>query len=269
MSHFNNKTVIVTGAGVGIGYGICEAFAKAGAYVALNDIDADLAISAADKINQAVGETKVTAYPFDIADVGAIQALVDDVVARYGQLDIAVANAGLTNFGPFLDYTPEAFDRLMNVNLRGNYFTAQSAAKAMIARNVSGRILLMASVTGIQAITNLSAYGVTKAGIRMMARVLALELGQYGITVNAIAPGATVTERTLLDDPNYEENWAEANPSNRAGYVEDIVESALFLASPGARQITGHTLVVDGGWTIYSPLPEEHPELPENSAQIR
>lgn len=269
MGPFQDKIIIVTGAGVGIGYGICQAFAQAGAWVGLNDVDGDLAQSAAAKINAQVGAERVSAYGFDVADVEAIRAMVNDVSTKHGRLDIAIANAGLTNYGTFLDYTPEAFDRLLHVNLKGNFFTAQAAAKAMIAANSSGRILLMSSVTGVQAIHNLGAYGVTKAGIRMMARVLALELGQYGITVNAIAPGSTVTERTLTDDPNYAQNWAEVNPTGRAGHVADIVETALFLASPGARQITGQTLIVDGGWTIYSPVPDDHPDLPEHSSQLR
>ncbi|MBZ0305843.1 MAG: SDR family oxidoreductase, partial [Anaerolineae bacterium] len=91
----------------------------------------------------------------------------------------------------------------------------------------------------------------------------------YSITVNAICPGATLTERTRTDDPNYESNWASVNPTGRVGYVEDIVAAALFLASPQARQITGQTLVVDGGWTLNSPIPEDTPALPEESSKLR
>ena len=130
----------------------------------------------------------------------------------------------------------------------------------MIEQKLAGRILLLSSVTGVQAHRNLSAYGVTKAGIRMMAKALALELGPYGITVNAIAAGATLTERTLRDDPGYEQNWNEVAPNGRTATVEDIAAALLFLASDEARHVTGQTLVVDGGWTIYSPLPRDHPQ---------
>jgi len=266
---FTNKKVIVTGAGIGIGYAICEAFAQQGAVVGLNDIDGEVAAVAAEKINSNIGQTAVYPYSLDVGDVEAVSQMVGNFSQSHGGLDIMIANAGITNYGAFLDYTPDAFDRLMGVNLRGSYFTAQAAAKEMIVNKSAGRIVLMSSVTGDQAFPNLGAYGITKAGIRMMAKVLGLELGGYGITVNAISPGATLTERTLLDDPNYERNWAGVTPTNRVGYVEDIVAAALFLASPEARHVNGHTLQVDGGWTAQSPIPEEHPDEPEFSSQLR
>lgn len=274
MSTFTGRCVMVTGAGVGIGYALCRSFAQAGAKVVLNDLDTRLAQYAAQKINEELQTEQVVAYGFDVADVKEIRRTVDEVASRFGRLDVLIANAGITNYGTFLDYTPEAFDRLTSVNLRGSYFTAQAAARAMIAHRLAGtsnggRILLMSSVTGVQAFMNLSAYGVTKAGIRMMAKVLALELGVHGITVNAITPGATLTERTLADDPEYESNWASVTPVQRAGYVEDIVAAALFLASDNARHITGQTLIVDGGWSLQSPLPEAHPAIPEESSKLK
>jgi 3-oxoacyl-[acyl-carrier protein] reductase len=269
MSKFKDKGVLVTGAGVGIGYEICREFALEGAVVALNDINASLAAKAAAAINQEVGRQAVYAYGCDVADVAGVRAMFADFVSKIGRLDIAVANAGLTNFGEFLTYTPEAFDRLTSVNLRGSYFTAQAAARIMIEKQISGRILLMSSVTGGQAFLNLGAYGVTKAGIRHMAKVLALELGKYNITVNAISPGLIITERTVQDDPNAEANWAEVTPIGRAGHVEDTAAAALFLASPEARHISGQTLEVDGGWTTISPIPAGHPDKPEFSSQLR
>jgi glucose 1-dehydrogenase len=266
---FQDQVVLVTGAGSGIGLSLCQAFATAGAQVVLNDIDGALAQASAGRINGAIGDTRVHPYALDVADVEAVREMVQATDARFQRIDLCVANAGLTNYGSFLDYTPEAFDRLLAVNLRGSYFSAQAAARAMIARRRPGRVLLLSSITGIQAFLNLSAYGVTKAGISMMARALALELGPHQITVNAICPGATLTERTLADDPHFESNWASVTPTGRAGYVEDIVAAALFLASPSARHITGQTLVVDGGWTLQSPLPAEHPDLPAESSKLR
>ena len=139
----------------------------------------------------------------------------------------------------------------------------------MIARNLPGRIILMSSVTGVQAFPNLGAYGVTKAGIAMMARTLALELGQYGITANAIVPGITKTDRTVADDPTMETTWPAVLSTRKVGQPEDIAATALFLASPEAHQLTGQSIVVDGGWVIHSPLPADHPELPAFSSQLR
>jgi glucose 1-dehydrogenase len=269
MGRFTDKAVVVTGAGVGIGYEICRQFALEGAVVALNDINPAIAGESAAKINDELGREAVYSYAFDVADVEAIRSMFADFARKAGRLDVAVANAGLTNFGEFLTYTPEAFDRLTSVNLRGSYFTAQAAALIMIEKQISGRIVLMSSVTGGQAFLNLGAYGITKAGIRHMAKVLGLELGKYDITVNAISPGLIITERTVQDDPNAEANWAAVTPTGRTGHVEDIAAAALFLASPEARHITGQTLEVDGGWTLVSTIPAAHPDKPEFSSQLR
>jgi len=261
MSTLSGKAVLVTGAGIGIGYALCQAFADAGATIGLNDIDPTLCQRAAQQINEMLGVERVHPYVCDIADVETVRTMFQRFFDKAGQLDIAIANAGITNYGSFLTDTPEAFDRLTGVNLRGSYFTAQTAARMMIEAHIAGRIILMSSVTGIQAHLNLGGYGITKAGIRMMAKIIALEVAKYGITANAISPGATLTERTLHDDPEYARNWAGVTPTGRVGYVEDIVAAALYLASPEARHITGQTLVVDGGWTLQSPLPLGQPDF--------
>lgn len=261
MSAFAGKTVFVTGAGMGIGFGLCRAFAEAGAVVALNDVNEELARAAAEKINAMLPDPAVTPYAFDVAEVTAVENAITQFAQQHGRLDIVIANAGITQYGKFLDYTAADFDRVMGVNLRGSYFTAQAAARQMIEFGMAdGRILLMSSVTGVRAFKSLGTYGVSKAGIIHMARVLALELGGYGITVNAICPGAIVTERTVADDPDYAQKWGGVTPDGRAGEVEDIVAAALFLASPAARHITGQTIQVDGGWSLRSPIPEDHPD---------
>ena len=269
MPKFDGKSVVVTGAGSGIGFALCRAFAAAGATVALNDLDETLAQQAAHNINTELGAARVLPYVCDVADVNATRHMIETFATTTGRLDVAVANAGITNYGEFLTYTPEAFDRITGVNLRGSYFTAQTAANIMVANKTAGRILLFSSVTGERAFLNLGAYGMTKAGIRHIAKSIALEMGQYGITANAISPGAIVTERTVKDDPNFEANWAGVTPTGRVGYVEDIVATALFLASAEAGHVNGQTITVDGGWTLPSPLPAGHPEKPEHSSQLR
>lgn len=252
MPDFTGKKVIVTGAGVGIGLEICRQFAESGAQVGLNDIDPERA----DQAACALGE-RVQALPFDVADLEALRSAMQ----AFGSVDILVANAGTTHYGPFIDSDPVLFDRVVNVNLRGSYFSAQAAARSMIEAGKPGRIVFMSSVCGVRAHENLSAYGMTKAGIRHLASCLALELGPHGITVNAIGAGATITERTLADDPNYEENWNAVAANRRTASVVDIAHATLFLASDEARHITGEILMVDGGWTIHSPLPPAHPQV--------
>ncbi|GAB1421529.1 SDR family oxidoreductase [Anaerolineales bacterium] len=267
---FSGKAVLVSGAGSGIGFSICEAFAKAGAKVALNDIDADLAQKAAETINQSIGKEQVYPFGFDIADTAAMKASFAAIITELGQIDILIANAGITNFGRFLDYEEKAFDRLMAVNLKGSFFSAQVVAKQMIEKQIqAGRIIFLSSVTGKMAYPNLSAYGMSKAALSHLTSVLALELGAYDITVNAICPGATVTERTLVDDPQYEANWKLVSPNQRVGMVTDMANGALFFATEEAAHINGQTLIIDGGWTNSSPIPEDTPDLPTFSTQLR
>lgn len=255
MAIFNKYAVIVTGAGQGIGHEICRQFAREGASVGLNDIDPDLASRAAQGINQALGTDNVMALPFDIGAVSELRKATAEFAAQFGRLDCFVANAGITKFGDFLEYEPEDFDELNAINLRGSYFSAQAAARIMIQHAIPGRIILMSSVTGVQALPSLSAYGMTKAAIRMLAKCLALELGPHRITVNAVAPGATLTERTLEELPEYAAQWEAVTPNGQVGQVGDIASAILFLASPQAGHISGQTLTIDGGWTARSQMP--------------
>jgi glucose 1-dehydrogenase len=251
MTH-QHKVAIVTGAGQGIGLEITRKLAKAGARVILNDLDEALAAEAAKRITQEGGSC--LPVPGDSSDPAIIGQMVDTAVSRFGQLDIVVANAGITLFGDFFDYSPDAFYQVMKVNLGGTFFLAQAAAKQMKAQGRGGTMLFTSSVTGHQAHKNLAAYGMSKAAIEMLAKNLVIELSEFGISVNAIAPGATLTERTL-EDPEYATTWSRITPMGRPARVDDIAATALFLVSEEARHITGQTLVVDGGWTVISPSP--------------
>jgi 3-oxoacyl-[acyl-carrier protein] reductase len=245
----------VTGAGAGIGEEIARRLSLAGARVLLNDADRGLAESTAARIGADGGACR--GIGGDVADVDVVRGLVAEAVGTFGRLDIAVANAGLTQYGDFFDYDPGRFDRLLGVNLRGSYFLAQAAARQMRAQGGGGRILLLSSVTGHRALRQLSAYGMTKAALEMMARALVVDLSPLGITINAVAPGATVTPRTVAD-PEWEGGWARATPLGRAATVGDVAAAALFLLSPEAAHITGQTLLVDGGWTSIGAEPPEH-----------
>jgi glucose 1-dehydrogenase len=252
MNTFQNQVAIVTGAGQGIGLEICRQLAGQGAHVLLNDIEESLAEEAARSIQKEHGSC--IPYAGDASDVSFIQEMVRESVNRFGKLDIAIANAGITLFGDFFEYKPEDFTQVMKVNLSGSFFLAQAAALQMKDQGASGRILFMSSVTGHQAHKDLAAYGMSKAALEMLAKTLVLELSPFAITVNAIAPGATSTERTL-SDPDYEQTWSRITPIGKPATAKDIANAALFLVSPEAGHITGQTLIVDGGWSSVSPSP--------------
>lgn len=250
---FHNKVAIVTGAGQGIGFEICRQLAQQGVHVVLNDVQKSLAEDAALAI---VKETKgnCVAVAGDVSDVAFLHHIVRETVAKFGQLNIAIANAGITLFGDFLDYSADDFNRVLDVNLRGTFFLAQAAARQMKEQGTGGKLLFMSSVTGVQAHKNLAAYGMTKAGIQMLAKNLVIEVSPYKINVNALAPGATLTSRTTAEK-DYEKIWAGLTPIGNAASVEDIANAACFLVSSKADHITGQTIVIDGGWTSISPSP--------------
>ena len=249
---FAGEAAIITGAGQGIGFEIASQLAGEGASVIINDIDKALALSAASKIQKKGGNCHAVAG--DASDVEFIQYLVDEAVAKFGKLTIAIANAGITTFGDFLNYRPEDLQKVMGLNLFGSFFLTQKAAIQIKKQGSGGSILLMSSVTGHQAHKNLAAYGMTKAGLEMLAKSLVAELSDDQITINTIAPGATITERTAQED-GYMETWSRITPLGRPASVTDIANAALFFVSPASRHITGQSLVVDGGWTAISPSP--------------
>lgn len=242
----------MTGAGQGIGLAICLDLAKNGINVVLNDIEQSLAEEAAAKVRKSGGQC--VALPGDAADPDFIQSMVDEAVRSFGSLDIAVANAGITLFGDFLEYKHKDLMKVVSLNLGGSFFLAQATARQIKQQGSGGSILFMSSVTGHQAHKDLAAYGMTKAALEMLAKHLVLELSPYKINVNCIAPGATKTERTM-QDKEYDATWARITPMGRPATPQDIAAAVTFLVSPAARHITGQTLVVDGGWTSVSPNP--------------
>ena len=250
-----DKVAIVTGAGQGIGLEVCKQLVAKGANVILNDLDATLAEGAVLEIDR--NKVKCITVSGDSSDMAVIRKMVDRAVSEFGKLDIVVANAGITLFGEFLTYPPESFYKVMQVNLGGSFFLAQVAANQMKMQGTGGSIVFMSSVTGHQAHKNLAAYGMSKAALEMLAKTLDIELSPYRINVNTVAPGATLTERTLKEE-NYTEVWKNLTPMGRPASVDDIAKAVLFMVSGNAQHITGQSLVIDGGWTAISPSPYEN-----------
>lgn len=254
MSEFKDKTAIITGAAIGIGFEIAQQLARRGGRIVLNDIDESALRIAQKKLIAVGGQCEIVAG--SSAEITIIDQMIDTAIQAYGQLDFAIANAGITTYGDFLTYTVPNFQQLTSVNLQGSFFLAQRAARQMIQQKKGGRIIIMSSVTGHQAHKDLAAYGMTKAGLRHLTQCLAVELGPHQITVNALSPGATLTERTRALDDAFEEQWKKITPTQQVATPEDIAHACCFFLSEKAKQITGQTLVVDGGWIAYSPQPE-------------
>lgn len=250
---FSESVAVVTGAGEGIGLEIARRLAGAGARLVLNDVDPAKAKEALARIAAEGGTGRALAG--DASDPAHAAALVGEAVAAFGRIDLAVANAGFSLVSDFFATTQAEFDRVTGLNLRGSYFLAQAAARQMRAQGQGGRILLLSSVCGHLAIRSMAAYSMSKAALEMLARGLVPELSPHRITINAVAPGATLTPRTLETDPEYDKTWGSKVPLGRAARVEDIASAALFLLSPAASHITGQSLLVDGGWTSVGDVP--------------
>ncbi len=253
MMSYKNKVVLVTGAGQGIGFEIANQYAQVGAKVALNDIEESLSSTAADKINKAY-PNRCIGLTGDMGKPQDIQTVFDRVTEKWGGLDIVIANAGITFFADFLSYSAQKLERILKLNIIGTFLTAQTAAKYMVESGNGGKIVLMSSVAGNRAHKGLSGYAMTKAALQMLAKSLVVELAPYRITVNAIAPGATLTERTQ-QEPTYEQQWSKLTPLGKPASTLDIANLVLFLTSDKANHINGQTIIIDGGWSVTSPEP--------------
>lgn len=250
----NGKAAIVSAASREIGATIAATLAAAGCSVLATHYDeAELAEQVAARIRAAGGRIRI--HEADLSRVAANYELVELAVREFGRLDYFIANAGVTIGGPFLEVDEAAWDTLAGLNLKGSFFGAQAAARAMIAQGQGGRIIFSSSVTGVAACPGLSAYGITKAALRHMAATLGGELGRHGITVNALGIGATLNERNLRDNPNYEADWGGINPTGRVGTPQDVANAVMFLLSPAASMVNGHTLMIDGGWANMAAMP--------------
>ncbi len=242
------KVALVTGGRRGIGKNIALAFAQAGADVSLCDVVVDDGqLDGVVKEIQRLGRRSL-AIQADTSRKTDVDHMVAKVINEFGAIDILFNCAGVGVVGPILDMKEEEWDRLMDVNLKGYYLCSQAAGIRMVERR-KGNIISIASQYAFKAAQGMGVYSITKAGVVMLTRVLARELGPYGVRANAIAPGLVRTEMSRPDwaDPDISAQRKAAIPLGRLSETDDLVGPVLFLASDSSNYISGHTLLVDGG----------------------
>ncbi len=252
----NNQVALVTGAGQGIGKAAAMALAAAGAHVVVADIDQQKAEATADAI--LARQKKALAVQADVGDLAEIDRMVRQALDRFGQIDVLLNNAGVTRRADIMDLTEADWDRIHRVNAKGVFFCLQRVAREMIPRR-SGRIINIASIAGkgYEGTSN-AAYAASKGAVIALTKTAAQQLGRHNINVNSVCPGVT---RTALSEANLlvraqeagvsveemDRRRAEVIPLKRANDPEDIAAMVVFLASPGARNITGQSFNIDGG----------------------
>ncbi|MEO8606598.1 MAG: glucose 1-dehydrogenase [Chloroflexota bacterium] len=243
------KTALVTGAGRGMGQAIAVALSQAGADVAIaSRTNSELAATADEIAEIGTPGKRVVSIPADLSKAGSAAQLVETVLNKLEKLDILVTSSGMIVRKPALDIEEDDWNPVIDLNLKARFFLAQAAARAM--KEHGGSIIHIASLSSFFGVPNIMAYVAGNGGITAMTRAQAVEWAHYGIRVNAIAPGTIITQQTegLLQDPAMLESRLNKIPLNRLGKPEDVAGAAIFLASEAAAYITGHTLVVDGGW---------------------
>ncbi len=247
----DGRVAFVTGAGSGLGKAIAVGLAHFGADVAITELPGkeNLAQETLKEI-QAEGRLGL-AVPLDVRQVPMIGAAVDSVLEHFGRIDILVNNAGINIPKYAVDVTEEDWDRVLDINLKGVFFTAQAVAKKSMIPRSSGKIINMASQNGVVGYWYRAAYCSSKAGVVNLTRVLALEWAQYKINVNAVGPTFIYTPltRPMFENKEFYNDVISHIPLGRIGEPEDVVGAVVYLASQAADLVTGHTLLVDGGWT--------------------
>ncbi|MDZ5660284.1 3-oxoacyl-ACP reductase FabG [Nocardioides sp. zg-1308] len=251
MGRYDGRVAVITGAARGIGFGIAQRFASEGASIAVLDLDEAAAQDAAARLETAGGAGAV-GIGCDVVDSAAAEAAVQRVVDELGGIHVLVNNAGVTRDNLLFKMTEEDWDLVMNVHLKG-VFNMTKSAQARFVEQRYGKILNLSSVSALGN-RGQANYSAAKMGIQGLTRTLGIELGPYGITANAIAPGFIVTEMTdatarrlKMEPEELQRLNAEATPVRRVGQPEDIAAAAAFLCSDEAAFITGQTLYVDGG----------------------
>ncbi len=249
---FTGRSVVVTGGGKGIGKVYVEEFAKAGARVAAADIDVDAAKSVAESLTKS--NLEAIGLGVDIADESSTNDMIATVLDRYGRIDVLINNASLMSALPrrsWLEIPVDEWDRVMAVNLRGTFLTCRAAFPAMKAQK-RGKIVNISSSRVWEGTPNRLHYTTSKAGVLGLTRALAREVGEFGITVNAVTPGMTQSETQVASSSgNYLAARVAGRAIERVQYPADLVGAVMFLSSPASDFMTGQTINVDGGKAMH------------------
>ena len=240
------KVAVVTGASKGLGRAMAIGLAKAGTKVVATHTSGET--DTVDEIKK-IGKDAIWVR-VDVTKIDEIKEMVKKAKDKFGRIDILVNNAGVFKMSPAEMITEEEWDNVIDVNLKGQFLCAQEVAKEMIKQK-SGKIINIASIAGKLAFSHSVAYNASKAGVILLTKTLATELGQYNIQVNSICPGLFATKMTedLVNDDNIIKMVKERVPLGRHGQPEELMGSVIYLASKASDYTTGHALVVDGGWT--------------------
>jgi 3-oxoacyl-[acyl-carrier protein] reductase len=243
----SGQVALVTGAAQGLGRCIAQTLAAAGAKLVCVDVNAEVLAGTVAAIRAAGGEAEPIAC--DVTDSARVGEVVDDVLTRFGALHILVNNAGITRDNVIVRMKDEQWDAVIGVNLRGTFLFTRAAARPMMKAR-QGRIINVASVSGLMGNPGQANYSASKAGVIGLTRTVARELASRNITVNAVAPGFIATDMTAKLGEEVLVKVREEIPLGRLGDPQDVADAVLFLASPAAAFITGHVLTVDGGLTV-------------------
>ncbi len=244
------KVAIITGSGSGIGRSIALGISQAGATVVVTELPGkeEAAVETAEAVRK--GGREAITVELDVRKIKSVEQMVERAIESFGRIDILVNNAGVIIRKKAIETSEEEWDRVMDVNLKGVFFTSQSVAREMIKKR-SGKIINISSINGVIGSDERASYTASKAGVINLTRTLAAEWAEYGINVNAIGPTYLLTPLTksLFENEDFKEKYFERQPIQRIGRPEDILGAVIYLASSASDLVTGHTLMVDGGWT--------------------
>jgi NAD(P)-dependent dehydrogenase (short-subunit alcohol dehydrogenase family) len=242
-----NKVTIITGGAQGIGAACAQRFSAEGAHIVLADVDN----ARGSALAQSLGAVYVHC---DVGDKLDVDAMVQQTIAKHGRIDVLVNNAGIVKAAPFLDVTEDDFDAVIRVNLKGAFLVAQAAAREMV-KTGGGSVINMSSVNAVMAIPSIASYNMSKGAINQLTRVMALALADFGVRVNAVAPGTIATElaaKAVLTSEEAKACILSRTPMKRLGTPEEIADVVAYLASDASSYLTGEIITADGGRTALN-----------------